>query len=116
MTSENERLLKNIKEEKTVNQISLDMNISNKKIFQRIKNLSVNGYSFSRQYYYNGDIKYILNKSFNDDDLTNRIIMDNEKNIFQALVVSDLHLGSCLERLDCLNLMYDYCIKNDIHK
>ncbi|MFR7674748.1 MAG: metallophosphoesterase [Clostridia bacterium] len=115
MTSENERLLKNIKEEKTVNQISLDMNISNKKIFQRIKNLSVNGYSFSRQYYYNGDIKYILNKSFNDDDLTNRIIMDNEKNIFQALVVSDLHLGSCLERLDCLNLMYDYCIKNDIH-
>ena len=36
MTSENERLLKNIKEEKTVNQISLDMNISNKKIFQRI--------------------------------------------------------------------------------
>ena len=48
MTSENERLLKNIKEEKTVNQISLDMNISNKKIFQRIKNLSVNGYSFSK--------------------------------------------------------------------
>ena len=39
MTSENERLLKNIKEEKTVNQISLDMNISNKKIFQRIKNI-----------------------------------------------------------------------------
>ena len=62
MTSENERLLKNIKEEQTVNQISLDMNISNKKIFQRIKNLSVNGYSFSRQYYYNGDIKYILMK------------------------------------------------------
>ena len=56
MTSENERLLKNIKEEKTVNQISLDMNISNKKIFQRIKNLSVNGYSFSRHYFYNGDI------------------------------------------------------------
>lgn len=37
MTSENERLLKNIKEEKTVNQISLDMNISNKKYSKELR-------------------------------------------------------------------------------
>ena len=80
MTSENERLLKNIKEEQTVNQISLDMNISNKKIFQRIKNLSVNGYSFSRQYYYNGDIKYILNKSFSSAFAIYSVVAINAKN------------------------------------
>ena len=41
--------------------------------------------------------------------------MEAEESDLKTLVISDLHFGNELERRDIVDIMFDYCIKNNIH-
>lgn len=43
------------------------------------------------------------------------IITELQENNLKLLVISDLHFGNELERIDLVNRAYNYCIKNNIH-
>lgn len=116
MTDLTSQLLKLINEGKTLNEISEVMNISNKKIFNLLTMIRNKGFEFDRKYYYNGDIIYVPKTSFITENIigTNIITSPNDNN-FEALVISDLHIGNNEERIDLLNMAYDYCVKEGIH-
>ena len=74
------------------------------------------GFEFNRKYYYNGDIIYVPENSLLDNKTNGvNIITSPNDSEFEALIISDLHLGSMKESLDILNKLYDYCIKEGIH-
>ena len=58
-------------------------------------------------------ILWILKK--NSKKISVDIITKEQDNKFTALVISDIHLGGGFERLDLLDKIYDYCVKNGIH-
>lgn len=111
------KLIELVKQQKTSNEIAQELNISNKQLFNRLLQLKNLGFDFKRKYYYSGDIVY----SFYNDILISEpsnsvdIITSPEDQEIEAVVISDLHLGSVDERVDLLNKVYDYCIKNNIH-
>jgi len=109
-------LLKLIDEGKTINEISEKLNISNKRIYNILSLIRNKGFEFERKYYYNGDILYIPKKSFVEinKEGTDIITSSNDRS-FEALVISDLHIGSTKERIDLLDKLYDWCSKEGIH-
>lgn len=116
MSNMNSEILNLIKIGKTLNEISTATNLSNRQIFQRIKQLEMSGYNFDRTYFYNnGDITYSINKTLYNQDKNKRIIVNDRCKEFKAVVISDLHIGSELESLQALNLVYDYCVKKGIN-
>ena len=118
------KLLELLNNKHTCNEICSMLNISNKQLFHYLTLLKNKGLLFDRKYYYNGEIKYIpistitdlknyycnANYSVNPAIITEH----NQKNI-KLVLISDLHLGNSLERLDLLNKTYDYCSKNGIN-
>ena len=110
------KLIELLKQEKTANEIAQELNISNKQLFKRLFRLKTMGFNVKKKYYYSGDIGYSL---YNDVPLqplnSVDIITSPEEQKFEAIVISDLHIGSTDERLDLLNRIYDYCVKNNIH-
>ena len=110
------KLIELLKQEKTANEIAQELNISNKQLFKRLFRLKTMGFNVKKKYYYSGDIGYSL---YNDVPLqplnSVDIITSPEEQEFEAIVISDLHIGSTDERLDLLNRIYDYCVKNNIH-
>ena len=115
MTDINLKLIKLIEEGKTINEITTELNMTNKQILRRLNDIKMDGINYLRNYHYNGDITFNLNKSFNNGfkNITN--IKMKKEDDFKAVVISDLHIGSELERLDLLYQVYDYCINNNIH-
>ena len=110
----NEKLLELINQDKSVNEISSILKLSNKQIFTRLKTLKATGFNINNKYYYNGDIRYFINKSLKQDDET-RIIVDPDQTEFKCIAISDLHIGSLIENIEALNLIYDYCTNNNIN-
>lgn len=116
MTDLTKQLLKLMTEGKTINEISEQMGLSNKQLFNIISTIENKGFEFNRKYYYNGDIIYIPNNSFFEESKKGvDIITSSKEQYFEALVISDLHIGSIKERLDLLNEVYNYCAKEGIH-
>lgn len=116
MTRSESELIKLIKEDKTINEICESLNYSRNKVYKMLLNIKNNGYTINRKYYYNGDIKYKLVKGPNLYDKNSiEIKMKNTENKFRAIIISDLHIGSDKQRLDLLNQVYNYCIKNNIN-
>ena len=116
MTDSTLLLLKLINEGKTINEISEIMKISNKRIFNMLTMIRNKGFEFDRKYYSNGDIVYVPKRSFVEVKHTGvDIITRSSEHNFEALVISDLHIGNANERLDLLYKAYDYCVKEGIH-
>ena len=116
MTELTSQLLKLINEEKSINEISETMKISRKRIYSILRTISIKGFEFDRKYYSNGDLIYVPKTSFvTREDKSVDLITSKEENDIEALVISDLHIGSVKERLDLLNRAYDYCVKEGIH-
>ena len=89
--------------------------MTNKQILRRLNEIKMDGINYLRNYQYNGDITFFLNKNLNSSfkNITN--IKMKKEDSFKAVIISDLHIGSELERLDLLYKVYDYCINNNIH-
>lgn len=116
VTDLTKQLLKYINEGKTVNEISDLIGLSNKQIFNIISTIGNKGYEFNRKYYYNGDIIYVPKRNIiNEKSVGANIITSHEDDTIDAVVISDLHIGSIHHRIDILNKLYDYCIKEGIH-
>lgn len=116
MTDLTKQLLKLMTEGKTINEIVEETGFSSKQLFNIISTIENKGFEFNRKYYYNGDIIYIPNNSFFEEPKKGiDIITSPSDQTFEALVISDLHIGSIKERLDLLNEIYNYCAKEGIH-
>lgn len=96
------------------------LNISTKRLYQELLKLKKYGINYSRKYYSNGVIKYkgissLKEMDILEDDQNKTIITDVSEQRIKMLVISDLHFGNNLERLDLINRAYEYCIKNGIN-
>lgn len=113
-------LLQLLKEEKTNREMCEILNVSNAELCEMLLKLKNMGFMHSRKYYSDGSIKYNnvntmsdLKKLKFDQDRT--IITCPYENTMKILLISDLHFGNDLERLDLIDRVYNYCIKNGIN-
>lgn len=108
MTENQELLLRLIKEGRTCNDISKELNISNKQLYNRLLTLKNNGIILERKYYSNGQITYKIPSAslvvYNKTKTSyNNILSLHEEEDMKMLVISDLHFGNKLERLDLVD-------------
>ena len=116
MTETNLYLLELLKQEKTLNEICAIMNLSYKQVRERLLSLKKWGVNLKNTYYYDGEIAYHVSKSIQEETDSNIAIITSPKDTtFKALIISDLHLGSEKARVDALEKIYNYAIKEDIH-
>jgi len=108
----NNELLRLIKEKKTINQISQELNLTNREVHGELTFLKKYATAFSSKYYYDGNLIYVLNQNKQDKI---SIITKPTDTEFIAICISDLHIGSELERLDLLDKVYEYCVKEGIN-
>lgn len=110
------KIIELIKQNKSVNEICEITNLSNKQLFNIISIIGNSGYLFNKKYYYDGNISYNQINSI-QDILNNNvgIITTNDINHLNFILISDLHFGSKFERVDLMNIVYDYAIKNNIN-
>lgn len=96
----------------SMKEIANNLNISEKQLYIKIKKIINYGYKIDTKYSYDGSICYQLN---NEDEKKYEIRMNEEKNTFKCLVISDLHIGSIDSDIKLVDIVYDYAIKNGIH-
>lgn len=120
MSEQTIKLIQLLKEGKTCNEMCATLNLSNKQLFNNLTNLRNKGLLYRRKYYSNGAILYKaittvqgINEYHNPPQ--NAIITANKDVNLRCIVISDLHFGNSLERIDLINRVYDYCTQNDIH-
>lgn len=79
------------------------------------------GMRYTRSYYSDGSIKYKkistmqALKSYMNVSQSKTIITDINENNMKFLLISDLHFGNELERIDLIDRAYNYCVKNGIN-
>lgn len=111
---ETSRLIELINKGYSVSEISEALNLSHHDIYKRLTELKNMGNNYIRKYYYSGDIVYESQSTIAKRNSADIITSSSDKS-FRCLAISDTHIGCTKERLDLLNLIYDYCKKNDIH-
>lgn len=114
MTEMNSTIIKMINSNKSLHEICEKTNLSSKQLFYRLYLLKLKGYNFNRKYYYNGDIRYKINTDIENEN-KKILITDKNNNNFKAIIISDLHLVNKYERIDLLNKVYEFAIKNNYH-
>ncbi len=120
MSEQTIQLLHLLKEGKTCNEICSILGLSNKQLFNNLTNLKNKGFLVKTKYYANGIISYQNAKTVNainhvQSQRNLNIITSREETEFKSLLISDLHFGNRLERLDLLDKAFEYCINNGIH-
>lgn len=114
MLEMNEIIINMISQNATVNEILEATGLSNRQLSYRLNLLKMKAYNFSKKYYYNGEVVYKIKKDFTKEkDIS--IITSKEDTNFEAVFISDLHLAGKYERIDLLNQVYDFCVKEGIH-
>ena len=114
MTEINRQILELINQNASLNEMSKITGLTNKQLFYRLSKLKNQGYNLKRKYYYNGDICYELVRGIISDD--NVAILTRKKDdVFEAMLISDLHISHPNERLDLFYKLYDFCIKQGIN-
>lgn len=113
MTTRKEKILKLISENETPETILKKLKINEEILKKEIENLKLDGHNITRQFYYNGMQKYILQKAV-PDNITH-IIGVPKNGIFRALATSDYHIGSKKQNIQYINRVYEFASNNDIH-
>ena len=116
MTEMNKHIIELIGQNKNIREISNILNISEKQLYVRIKQIINYGYILEPSYSYNSDIYYNIkngNHISNKNDVSIKISKDN--NNFRCLVISDLHIGSVDADIKLINTVYEYAVKNGIN-
>ena len=116
MTDINLKVLKLINQKKSLKEIAGILNITEKQLFIRIKQLINYGYNMDTTYYYDSDIYYEVIKT-NTINNTKKISieMPNNINTFKCLVISDLHIGEKNGDIKLADSVYNYAIKKGIN-
>lgn len=116
MSSLEKRIVELIKQGKSSIEICQKLKISSIDLRNILLNLKNKGIEYNKRYLLNGGTLYTSNKDLYGKTVSDSInLLTKNKEEINALLISDLHLGTKEERLDLLNLVYDYAIKNGIH-
>ena len=113
MTEINKQILELINKNISLNELIKLTGLSNKQLYHRLNVLKNQGFNIERKYYYNGDITYQLTNQIIDE--TPAILTTKKDEIFEAVLISDLHITNECERLDLLNKVYEFCAKQGIN-
>jgi len=108
----NRELLEMIKNEIGLDEMLVKTNLSYRQLYYRLNILKYQEYNIKRQFDVFGKTNLTLRQEQNN---YTEIKYNKKINSFKALLISDLHLASSVERLDLLNQLYDYCLKENIH-
>ena len=111
MTDMNKRVLELINSKNNMKQISAILNISEKQLYTRIKQLMLEGYLLSPSYSYNSDIYYNICKEIKPENNTIGISIPKKEQVFSCIVFSDLHVGNIDSDIRLLDIVYNYAIK-----
>lgn len=109
-----------LREEYSNSELCEKLNINSQQLCKLLTDLKNKGIAYATKYYYDGSIKYgNITKlpAFNKYNINpfKEIIMNGNENSLKLLLISDLHLGNELERIDLVNRAFNYCIKNGIN-
>ena len=116
MNEINLKIIELIGQNKSMKEISSILNISEKQLYIRIKQIINYGYNLIPSYSYNSDIYYSFEKKEHHHDKKNiSIMMKKEDNQFRCLIISDLHIGSSEADIKLIDTVYDYATKNGIN-
>lgn len=114
MTNTNEKLLEFIRQGSNLNELAAALNLSKKQIFNRLNSIKYEGYNIGVDVLDTGSLSYhIINDTFLKSSHSAKLKLS--KNSMRLMIISDLHIGSALDNIDRLNLIYEYCANNDIH-
>ena len=111
------KIIELIKNNKSLNEISQELKLSNKQIYNILSIISHKGFNFNRKYYSDGNIYYSPNTIITNNDNNNsvNIITNDDNNDFSAIIISDIHIGNSLQRMDLLDKIYNYCTNTGIN-
>lgn len=115
MNTQTQDLIELIKQNKSLNEISTILGLSNKQLFIKLSMLRNSGYVIDKNYYYNGEIKYSLSNPFKISDDTIYVTTPKDTSTIRVLLTSDTHLGNINDNIECIHNMTEYCIINNIH-
>ena len=116
MTEVNKKIIELISENKSLKEISWILNITEKQLYVRIKQIINYGYLLSANYLYNSDIRYEIDKKIvdsNNNELS--INLPKSKKEFRCLVISDTHIGNIDSDFDLIKIVYEYAAKEGIN-
>lgn len=111
MTEVNKKVLELINNKNNMKQIAELLNISEKQLYIRIKQLIREGYLLTPTYSYNSNIYYNKCNEIKRESNTVGISIPKKEQIFKCLVISDLHIGNIDSDIKLLDIVYDYAIK-----
>ena len=115
MTELNKLALELLKQHKSIKEISCLLNITEKQVYTRIKQIIGYGYNLKPEYICNSDIHYIIDRKYNNKNNNSiRINMLNDSE-FRCIIISDTHIGNIGYDMDLLKIVYEYAAKNNIH-
>lgn len=120
MTNKEARILCLIENQKSCKDICHSLNMKRIEFYEHIMLLQNKGINFKRKYFANGNIIYqVLHtpQEIQENILTNnnKIILEENQKQLKTLILSDLHIGSTLERPDLISRAFRYCKVNNIH-
>ena len=110
----NDEIFRLVKGEKSLSEISRSTSLSNRDVYKNILNMQRKGYVIDSKILDSGDIKYFTSsKEKIHNNTVDLSLVDSSK--FKALVIADTHIGSITQRLEYLDIVYEFAHNNDIH-
>ena len=111
MSDLNIKILELIRENKSINEIQEILKIGPKKLMIQLRTIASEGYFINKQINSEGNIILKLKTDFVRQKFN--INLDDKEEL-RVIFISDLHLGRKKDRLDYLDAVYNYAIKNNI--
>ena len=110
------KLLEFLYEKKlTYNELLNTLNIRKESLNKYLNDLKFNGYDWYKKYYSDGTTRIDIFDYTNSEDNSISIITRPDEEKIKTLVISDLHLGCTIERLDLLDKTFNFASKEGIH-
>ena len=97
---------------KSIKQIAVTLNITEKEVYTNIKEIISFGKEIKPVFYYNSDIRF--EKGIEEENKV-EIKLNQNDNYFRCLVVSDLHIGNKNSNIYLMDEVYEYATKNGIN-
>lgn len=115
ITKMNAEIVNLLCQHKSIKEISCLLNITEKQVYTRIKQIINYGYNLKPEYLSNSDIYYTLDNRYNvkKDNSVRINLLDNYQ--FRCIVISDTHIGNEKFEFDYLKRVYDYAARNGHH-
>lgn len=105
-----------ISEGYSLQDIATSLGISFHSLTNYLQIINNKGFTFDKRYYETGDILYIPNTEVFSPPLKETAIYTaKDTSELTIIAISDLHFGNKLENPHSLDLIYNYCINNNIH-